>query len=337
MNMKHKYLYFALLLLAASCARVVTENDNLIQKDVLDAWVGQNYPGVTASGTGIYILEDYPGYGAEYGGNSYIQVNYTKSDRSGLVSETTSKETARRVGIYKASTYYGPVIQNTDLSSLPVGIEDLLKGMRVGGRRKALIPGWLQTTDRYSDTSKYITVATDLDDYIYDVTLEDSFDDVIQYQIDKVEDLSRELYASADSIKWGFYYHRTGEPSSEEAIESTATVYMNYTGLLLDGTVFDTNIEKVAKDAGLYSSSKTYSPATVTWGAEADDITVTFAGSSSSTEPIDGFQLTLWQMHPHEKGVGMFISTLGYGSSGSGKTIPAFAPLIFEIELVDKK
>ena len=41
-------------------------------------------------------------------------------------------------------------------------------------------------------------------------------------------------------------------------------------------------------------------------------------------------------MHPHEKGTAVFYSGVGYGSSGSGSTIPAYAPLRFDIEIVDK-
>ena len=41
-------------------------------------------------------------------------------------------------------------------------------------------------------------------------------------------------------------------------------------------------------------------------------------------------------MQAYEKGVGIFYSDLGYSYSGSGKSIPGYAPLVFEIELVAK-
>jgi FKBP-type peptidyl-prolyl cis-trans isomerase len=37
-----------------------------------------------------------------------------------------------------------------------------------------------------------------------------------------------------------------------------------------------------------------------------------------------------------EKGVGVFYSNLGYQYSGSGASIPGYAPLIFEVEIVEK-
>ena len=57
---------------------------------------------------------------------------------------------------------------------------------------------------------------------------------------------------------------------------------------------------------------------------------------TSSGSIILGFAKTLWEMKAMEKGVGVFYSSLGYGYSGSGSSIPAYAPLIFEIELVAK-
>ena len=101
--------------------------------------------------------------------------------------------------------------------------------------------------------------------------------------------------------------------------------------------MFDTTIADTAKVHNIYSSSKTYSPVKITWGKSYTDLKMTASGSSSSSSIIPGFQKTLWEMrHPYEKGVGMFFSLYGYGSSGSGKTIPSFSPLVFEIEIVDK-
>ena len=58
--------------------------------------------------------------------------------------------------------------------------------------------------------------------------------------------------------------------------------------------------------------------------------------TSSKSDMITGFAMTLWQMRAMEKGVGVFYSPLGYSYNGSGSTIPAYLRLVFEIEIVEE-
>ena len=109
-----------------------------------------------------------------------------------------------------------------------------------------------------------------------------------------------------------------------------STIYINYTGKLLNGQVFDTTNERLAKDMGIWSSTRNYAPVSIKWGEDYSDITL------SGSTVITGFALTLWQMRAFESGVGVFTSDYGYGVSGSGHSIPPYAPLIFEIEIVAK-
>ena len=132
---------------------------------------------------------------------------------------------------------------------------------------------------------------------------------------------------------WGLYYiTEKYSDAPDSTYNDESKIYFNYTGRLLNGTVFDTSIERVAKDAGIYNASKTYGPTYITWYAEGYKNT-TMGSDASST--IDGFAYALYNMKPHEKGKVIFHSLRGYSYSGSGSTIPAYSPLIFELELVD--
>ena len=103
--------------------------------------------------------------------------------------------------------------------------------------------------------------------------------------------------------------------------------------------VFDTNIADTAKFYGIYSAYRTYKPAAVKWyGADGkySDIRVTFAGSEAASEVVPGFSFALDQMRPHETGAAIFYSAWGYGEKSNGSALPAYTPLRFDLQIVDK-
>ena len=116
--------------------------------------------------------------------------------------------------------------------------------------------------------------------------------------------------------------------------QNDTTIYINSVGRLLNGTVFDTNVQRVAQDNGLSGGS--YTPAAIQWGDDYSSIQMTTDGSSTGSSVIQGFAMTLWRMHPFGKAIGIFYSNLGYGVQGSGEAIPPYSPLMFEIEIVEK-
>jgi len=99
------------------------------------------------------------------------------------------------------------------------------------------------------------------------------------------------------------------------------TVSVNYVGKTLDKKIFDTSIEQVARDNGIFNSGRKYQP-------------LRYAVGYGFT--ITGFEFALSMMHAGEKATVIFPSRLGYGSQASGG-IPANSPLIFELELVQVK
>jgi hypothetical protein len=224
--------------------------------------------------------------------------------------------------------------------------------MKVGGYRKVIVPSWLMTSKEFATAEDYLNYYDEDDSpsyssTIYELTVRDFTEDMNKWQIDSIVRFfgNKEVtiggtpanqvfagMAEADSIKTGFFYKQLAAPVDTTSFKQDTTLYINYTGKLLNGLVFDTNIERVAKDNNLYSPSKTYSPMQINWAEKYEDITM----GSDNSSMITGFALTLWQMRAMEKGVGVFYSNYGYGTSGSGSSIPGYAPLIFEIEIVAK-
>jgi FKBP-type peptidyl-prolyl cis-trans isomerase len=94
-------------------------------------------------------------------------------------------------------------------------------------------------------------------------------------------------------------------------IDSGMDVSVKYTGSLIDGTVFDSNVDS-------------------TFGH-----TEPFKFKVGSGQVIAGWDLGIKRMNKGSKGKIYIPSMLGYGFQGSGAKIPPYSNLVFEIEVLD--
>lgn len=345
--MKNTYrilTYMIVLGTLAGCAKASTEGVNVAGKRYLDAWMKVNHPNAEAIWNGIkdenglYVLENEDGSGAEVKKDGYAIVTYTATDLEGNITSYTDKQTAKQLLVYDTTTYYGPQVWMTKNETIQAGIQNAIVGMKVGGKRKVVIPSWLMTYSSYPTAKQYVDKKSDYSNAIYDITVEDFAVDIDKWQISKMEAYMSENYGGADTFTsdtTGFYYKRlSASTGTADQFKSDTTVYINYTGKLLNGLIFDTTVEKIAKDNGLYRKSKKYEPVKITWGEKHGDITM------DGSNVVSGFSLALWNLRNlgkgdiMDKGVAVFYSPLGYGYSGSGASIPGYAPLVFEIEIV---
>jgi FKBP-type peptidyl-prolyl cis-trans isomerase FklB len=334
-------LYTAAAATIAGCAKEVSVGSNDANKRFFDAWIHVNHPTVTPTDLGVYVLEETKGNGTTVEKDGFAIVDCIITDLEGNIKDYTDKETAKQLGQYDTAYYYGPKIWTTTEGTIQAGVADALIGMKAGGMRKVAIPGWLLTYKVYDNAEDYLnppkdelTTSTTYDNAIYEFNVRDYVKDINEYQIGQIDEYLKDNpqlgLTVKDSLQRGFYYKELEAPQTLDSLKSDTTVYINYTGRLLNGLVFDTTNERVAKDNGIYSSKKKYKPVPVKWASDYADIRL------DGSTIIKGFALTLWQMQAAEKGVGIFFSDLGYSYSGSGKSIPGYAPLVFEIELVAK-
>ena len=327
----------------ASCARTVSSDTKALEAQALSAYMEKYYSGAyekTTMGAYIFTADEVPGTGDEYGDQAYIRVDYTATDREGRLAKSTLESVNRKNNLYNSRNYYGPQVMYCAENSLKVGVEELLMGtgtslgkMRVGGTRRALVPGWLMTTSRYDSEAHYISKVSGTE-AIYTITLVDAFTDEEKWEKDSLARYIAANFPDAveDTEVGGWYYVVTKPAPGTGLLAADSTVCCNYTLRDLSGRVIDSNVEKVAKDNGFWSSSSTYSPALINWNADYTKITMT----SSETDVVDGFANAFLKMHQYESGIAFFWSGLGYSTTGSGSTIPAYCPLRFDLELTVK-
>lgn len=323
------------------CAKMVSESANDANRRYLEAWKSVNYPDAATSELGTYIIDSQEGNGASVEKDGYAIVEFTATDLEGNISSYTDKEVAQQLGQYDSTAYYGPQVWITADQTIQAGIQEALLSMKVGGSKTVVIPSWLMTYESYSSVEEYLKHETDYSNSIYSIRVVDFTKDIDTWQISKMKEYMAVNYGGVDTFQEdtvGFYYKGLSQKTGkEEAFPSDTTIYINYTGKLLNGLVFDTNIEKTAWDHGLYSESKTYGPVKITWSDTYSGLTM----GNDASSVITGFARTLWDMRnlneegKYDKGVGIFYSPLGYGYSGSGSSIPPYAPLVFEIEIVE--
>lgn len=321
-----KILIFLLAAAAVtvSCARETASDNEELEAEALEAYMQKYHSDAVRTSLGAYIFpsDEVPGGGDALSDEKYIRINYTITDRDGHFKSSTLRDVNSANGNYKSGTYYGPVIYYRADGNLPDGLEEMLSGagtafgpMKAGGTRKALIPGWL-----LSGTTA-----------VYTVTLVEAFDETEVWEKDSLARFIQKNYPDAveDEQLGGWYYLTTRPGEDSEPLSSDSEIYCNYILRDLSGRVIDTNVEKVAKDNGISRSS--YTPQLINWNEDYTKITM----SGSQNDVVDGFAKAFLHMHKKEAGIVFFWSGLGY-PSGNGSSIPAYCPLRFDIELVDK-
>lgn len=115
-----------------------------------------------------------------------------------------------------------------------------------------------------------------------------------------------ENHVNATPTASGLYYVMTEEGNGEMP-EKGDNVKVHYTGKLLDGTVFDSSVER----------------------GEPIEVPIGMG------YVIPGWDEGIMLMSKGEKGVLYIPWYLAYGDRGAGADIPPFANLIFEVELID--
>lgn len=125
---------------------------------------------------------------------------------------------------------------------------------------------------------------------------------------EELEAYIKENKVSAKPLASGLYYIETKKGSGAKP-EKGATVKVHYTGKLLDGTVFDSSVER----------------------NEPIELPIGVG------QVIPGWDEGIMLMNEGAKGLLIIPSALAYGEQGAPPVIPPYSTLVFEVELVKAK
>ena len=321
-----KTLIAAFMALALfSCAEDKSDSDRSIQDRILEAYVNTadfkaKYPNAEFWESGIVMLEYTQGTGDVLDSREAGYVEYTTQSLSGEYLNTTDEKLADTLGLFAHTNYYGPVLFEMGYKTTFIGIEEVLEGMKVGGKAKFILPPWLTVTDNEPEWgNKYST--------IYSVELTDVITNILEWEEDTMIAYANIHYPGLDTLSSNFYYKKLNDIAKDTIKEGSVNVY--YVGRLLDGWVFDTNIADTAKKYGIYDASNSYEPLEVTYNKDLDAMI-------KDNSLVTGFCMAVQEMGYGEKAFTMFGSKYGYDYEGKSPIGP-YQPLSFWLHILEKE
>ena len=305
-----------------SCAEEKEESERSIHERILGAYVKEEYPNAQVLPSGLVVIETQEGTGKTLNNREAGYFEYTTRSLSNEVVETTDEQLAREIGTFAHTNYYGPKMFETGYKSTYKGLEEIMVGMKIGGKAKFILPPWLSVTgnngNRWEESNSLI----------YEIELKEVISVIDTWEADTMRRYAATHYPGLDTLSSHFYLKKLNNIQHKDTLES-ATLNVRYIGRLLDGWVFDTNIADTAKKYGIYDPENDYNALEFKWN---DDIETMEKDNSM----VRGFCMALKEMNYGDVAFTMFGSKYGYDYRGKSPIGP-YQPLIFWLEVEPKQ
>jgi len=299
----------AFMILLAACQEEVTVQERKEQEQrYFNLYLASNYPGATEEPEGYYYLENRAGTGDSPGEEEWMLVNhvgYKIPEDDVFVSYVKNVAEDNNLDS-EGSAMYGPYkMQN---GSVNKGFTLGVSRMREGGRATLLFTSDLGYGE--AGNSK-IPAFTSLK---YEIELLEVIPDIDAYEQGKI-DAYMDTVTNADTIvdegTGAVIYYMVDDPTDGQLIVADSAITLAYTGMLLDGRIFDS---KDAEDPYKFVMGE--------------------------VDHIVGWDLALPMLREGEKARLVIPYPLAYGilgktSSSTGlRVIPPYETLLFEIEVL---
>jgi FKBP-type peptidyl-prolyl cis-trans isomerase FkpA len=180
------------------------------------------------------------------------------------------------------------------------------------------IPFGVDSTLRLTYRIRIDTILSQNDFMTYQMELMNSLNAV---QLDKdialIDGYLAERGIDAVKLESGLRYVIT-QPGTGENAKSGDVVKVNYTGYLLTGEYFDSSVQSVAEEKGLFNPMRNYEP---------------YAVTIDQTGVIQGWHEALKYLNKGAKGTFYMPSTLAYGRRRASEVIAENSILVFDLEV----
>lgn len=322
MNRNLLLLIAGLSLSAISCDKDFKdpEGDEMAR---FNAWIQvNNIPADAKKPSGLYFVSQNEGIGLSPAIGDWVLYSYTEKTLDGLVWLSDNSYLVKLYDRFDINYHYVPVfakyykapMQITGYSrTMLKGVFEGLGYLKEGGKATLYIPYNLG----YGSSSA--TNGLGYQSLIYDIELLKVIKDPRAYEKSIINDYVAQNYPGLEPINDSIYYIQLSPPTVDTVtLAKDSVAYVYYKGMFLDGFVFDTNIDSVAKRLGRKFNS-------------TDSLKVTVGGR----DVIKGFSQALVNMKKGEWGRAIIPSFCGYDSIGNSN-IPPFTPLIFDIYFSSK-
>ncbi|MCL2097659.1 MAG: FKBP-type peptidyl-prolyl cis-trans isomerase [Bacteroidales bacterium] len=308
----------AAFLLFSSCAKEVNESADTVEQRLLDAYIFKNYieqgVNIQPTASGLYFIPQSPQYaGTSPAGDDFLYMRCTSRSIDETIGSTSVDSLAKMLGTHSKKNYYGPQLYMMSTGTAVRGLQEGFSYMAPGDKARIIMPSWLSNYIE-SGTRAYSSPT------IHDLELLGVVPDIAAFQTDSLKQYSIQNFGGVDSLKYDWYFVST-TPGNDTLPVAGDTIKIRYAGYLLDGFLFDSNIQSVADFHYGDEAATSY-----------DELTVIMNDEVSNMGVVEGFGLALQNMSDGEKATTFFSSDYGYGATTQGQIQP-YSMLRFDIEV----
>ncbi len=327
---------------AVGCA---TPGDNPMADfplESFEAWIDVNAPTADSLAEGVYIeyysratnWEELP---APIVDTSWIRLNYTGYTLDGSVFETRDSTLALQLGTWVQTTHFvDDYVPYAVSNKICPGLYVALTNMRQGDIARIYISASMAySSTLMGENSGYAGPTLEYFGYpvYFDVMVDEIVDDPQEHELDSLQRWVQANWKDkgyvVDSLAEGIYMRMILEDPTADSITSDSTVNYNWQSYFLDNHPVNTNIEDLAEEWGVYSSSVLY---------DIEQMTPSKFEDSLSTYQV--YRLAIINMRQGEIAEAVAVSWLAAGVFGDAGAVPQILPfesLRFNIETLAKE